>query len=212
MVNIDVSSDIDEAISSVGDFFRSQIPYATSVALNNSIFDVRTEIVDTTWPKAFKVRNPRIASLLFNVKPLSTKRTLMTMLTQNQSLRGGSRDWIENQAHGGTKRGHTGGRVAIPANAEKMRTPTGRIRASLKPTRLKGTKGVFSIQSGAKTLVMKRTSKHIVKVMYAIVPQADIRKRFRFDEDTISTAIRVFPGYWRLAMNTVIAKSRFETK
>lgn len=205
MINIDVSSDIDAAMASVGDFFRSQIPFATAGALNNSIFDVRADIIADTWPKAFKVRNQALPRRLFIVKEKATKRSLMAKMGQDLD-----RDFVERQATGGTKRGKSGGRVAIPAEPEKMRTATGRIRAALKPGRLNGTRGVFSIKSGSRTLVMRRIRKRTVKLLYAVVPQANIRKRFMFDEDATATALRVFPGYWRLGMNAAIHSSRFK--
>lgn len=203
MININVTSDIDAAMASVGDFFRSQIPFATSVALNNSAFDIRNEIVTVTWGKAFKVRNKALPRVMFQVVK-SSKTNLVAVVEQTLD-----RDWPGRQAAGGVKTGHTGGRVAIPTTPDKMRNATGRIRASLKPARLAGTKGVFTVQSGGRKLIFKRVRKK-TQLLYSIVPSARIPKRFMFYEDATATAIRVFPGYWRLAMNEAIASSRFK--
>jgi hypothetical protein len=203
MLNINVTSDIDAAMKSVGDFFRNQIPYATSVAINNTIFDVRRDVIEVTWPKSFKVRNQALPRRLFKVTEKATKANLRAMLSQDLD-----RSWVERQATGGVKTGASGGRVAIPTNPEPMRTSTGRIKAPLKPNRLAATKGVYVIQKGTKTLIMKRDKKN-TKLLYSIVSSARISKRFSFNEDAVATTIRVFPGYWRLAMNASIASSRF---
>ena len=160
MINFDISSDIDAAIRGVGDFFRRQIPFATSIAINNTIFDVRRDIIESTWPKSFTVRNQALPRRLFKVSKRATKSDLKALLSQDLDRR-----WVERQATGGTKTGSSGGRVAIPTNPDSMRTSTGRIK-----------------------------------------------RRFSFDEDAVATTVRVFPGYWRLAMNAAIAKSRFTSR
>lgn len=206
MLNINVTSDIDAAMASVGDFFRSQIPFATSVALNNGAFDIRNEIVTVTWSKAFRVRNRALPGRMFQVVKKARKTDLAAVVAQTLD-----RDWTARQAAGGVKTGRAGGRVAIPTTPDKMRTATGRIRAPLKPARLAGTKGVFAVQSGGRTLIVKRVRKKTT-LLYAIVPSARIPKRFRFYEDATLTAIRVFPGYWNIAMNAAIHQSRFNAK
>ena len=203
MLIVDITSDIDRAISEVGDFFRSQIPFGTSVALNNTAFDVRYGTVNETWPKAFKVRNRALPGVMFRVRGKATKKDMVVNVAQVLD-----RDWPTRQATGGVKTGRRGGRVAIPAEPVKMRTATGRIRAALKPNRVKDQKGVFSVQKGGKTLVLKRVRKK-VNLIYSIVPSARIPKKFMFYEDATTTTLRVFPGYWNLAMNAAIAKSRF---
>ena len=205
MINLNISSDIDAAIAEVGNFFRRQIPFATSIAINNTIYDVRRDVIEDSWPKAFKVRNKALPRRLFKVVKKATKADLKALLSQDLD-----RGWVERQAKGGIKTGSQGGRVAIPTNPEPMRTSTGRIRASLKPARLTTTPGTYVIKKGAKTFIMQR-SKRSTKLLYSVVASAKISKRFSFDEDTVATTIRVFPGYWRLAMNAAIAKSRFKS-
>ncbi len=206
MVNINISSDIDAAMRGVGDFFRRQIPFATSVAINNTIFDVRRDVIEETWPKAFRVRNVALPRRLFKVVKRATKSDLKALLSQDLD-----REWVERQAKGGIKTGSKGGRVAIPTNPEPMRTSTGRIRAALKPGRLATDPHTYVIKKGAKTFIMQRNKKGN-KLLYSVVASAKISKRFSFDEDTVATTIRVFPGYWRLAMNAAIAKSRFTSR
>lgn len=206
MVTFDISSDIDAAIRGVGDFFRRQIPFATASAINNTIFDVRRDIIESTWPKSFTVRNQALPRRLFKVSKRATKADLKALLSQDLDRR-----WVERQATGGTKTGSTGGRVAIPTTPDAMRTSTGRIKAALKPGRLNGKPGIVAINRGAKTFIIQR-GKRTNKLLYSVVASAQIKARFTFDQDAEKATMRVFPGYWRLAMNAAIAKSRFTSR
>ena len=205
MLQIDLTSDIDRAMSEVDSFFRTQIPFGTSRALNDTIFDVRKRIVGSTYPEAFTVRNRAFPGRLFRVIPKATKTRLETILTTTLD-----RTFIERHVMGGTKRGKSGGRVAIPTNPEKMRSSNGRIRAPMKPLRIGTRKDVFTIDQGNRKLILKRGRKGADnELLYVIVPEANIRKRFRFYEDAEKTALRVFSGHWNTNMNKAIRTSRF---
>lgn len=205
MITIDVTSDIDAAIAEVGDFFRSKIPRATKDAINFSAFDIRNEIINVTWAKAFKVRNKVFPGRLFRVTKTATQADLMAHIG-NSVHSAGYDEMLASHAMGGTRKQR--GRVAIPAQPDKMRTATGRIRAPLKPRNLKGT---YTVKTGTRTLVLRRMGRQKkATVMYVIVPSAKIRKTFDFYDDATATGIRVFPGYWRVAMNEAIAYSRFK--
>lgn len=203
MLQIDITSDIDAALKDVGDFFWNQVPFGTSRALNSTIFDVRKRIVGSTYPNAFTVRNPAFPRRLWRVTPLASKKRLETILAQSLD-----RNYLDWHAQGGTKRSSSGGRLAIPAQPEKMRAPRGRIRKPNKPGALATKKGVFVIDKGARKFILKR-GKDKNELLYSIVPQAAIDKRFRFYEDATDTTMRVFSGHWNTAMNNAIRNSRF---
>jgi hypothetical protein len=207
MITVDVSSDIDAAIAEVGDFFRSKIPRATKDAINFSAFDIRNEIVNVTWAKAFKVRNRVFPGRLFRVTKTATKSDMVAFI--GNTLHGqGYDEMLASHATGGARKAR--GRVAIPAMPEKMRTTTGRIRASMKPRNLKDT---YTVKTGTRTLILKRAGRSKKpELLYSIVPSVKIRKTFDFYDDATATGIRVFPGYWRVAMNEAIAYSRFTAK
>lgn len=205
MLQIDISGDIEKAIGEVGGFFWTQVPYATSVALNNSIFDVRKKIVESTYPQAFTVRNKAFPGRLWRVIPRATKKRLETILTQTLD-----RSFMVRHTTGGTKRGKTGGRVAVPVKPEKLRSSNGRIRAQNKPSRIASKKGVFVIAKGQKKFILRRGNKgQPNELLYVIVPQANIKREFRFYEDATATALSVFSGHWNVAMDRAIATSRF---
>lgn len=205
MLQVNISSDIDKAMSEVHSFWRNQIPFATSVALNDSIFDVRRRIVNSTYPAAFTVRNKAFPGKLWRVVPKATKKRLETVLSQTLD-----RGYLERHATGGQKKGRSGGRVAVPNKPEAMRSKNGRIRANLKPKRLADHKKVYVINKGQKKFIMKRGRKgQKSELLYVITPVAKIDKKFAFYEDATDTALRVFSGHWNTAMNRAIRTSRF---
>ena len=136
MINIDITSDIENAMMDVDTFFRGQIPFGTAGALNDSIFDVRKRIVGSTYPKAFQVRNRAFPGRLWRVTQKANKREMTALLTQTLD-----RDYITTHATGGIKSSRGGHSVAVPIGIK--RTKNGRIPAAKKPTRLRNGKNVF---------------------------------------------------------------------
>lgn len=205
MLQVDISSDIDAAIRDVGDFAWTQVPFATSQAINNTIFNVRSTIVNETYPRAFEVRNKRFASRLWQVTQKAKKNELEAMLTQTLD-----REYFQNHTRGGVKTGRSGGRVAVPAKPDAMRTGTGRIRKNLKPQALGQKKNFFVVQKGTKKFILRRNGRSgDVELVYAIVPSAQIKSSFNFFEDAQAVTLREFPGLWNMAMNVAIRSSRF---
>lgn len=209
MITFDVSSDIDRAISEVGEFWRNQVPYATSRALTDTAFEVRKYITDITYTKAFNVKNKVFAGRQWRVTQKATKRQLEAII---DSIRDdGYFERFMWHADGGRRVGRNGHRIAVPAEPDKMRSPTGRVRAGLKPRALKGQPGIFEIKKGGKTLILKRGrgKGKPAKLLYTITMSTKIDKRFMFYEDATRVAIDRFPHLWSAAMTTAIHKSRF---
>ena len=204
MISIDISSDIDAALKDVGQFARRELPFGTSGAINDTMFDVRKRVTTSTFDKAFEVRNRRFAGRLWQVTQKARKGHLEAMLTQTLD-----RGYMQDHVTGGTKTGRTGGRVAIPAQPGKMRSGQGRIRKNLKPRSLEAKKTTFVVAKGSKKFIMRRQRGGGAELLYSIVPSAKIDRRFRFYEDAMDTTLRVFSGHWNTRMTRAIATSRF---
>jgi hypothetical protein len=205
MITIDITSDIDRAIAEVGEFWRSQVPVATAWAINDTAFEVRNHVVNSTWGKAFKVRNRAFPGRLFKVTQRAYKRTPEAEVGQTLD-----RAYLALHADGGTKTGSRGGRIAIPVTPDKVRTATGRVKASMKPLRLEERKDVFTITKGARKFVVKKGRRGKAnELLYVITASAKIDGTFRFYEDSLSVTLDVFPHRWSAAMDKAITSSRF---
>jgi hypothetical protein len=216
-LTIDVSSDIEDVIKNTDIFFYAQIPYAFAVAMNNTAFDIRRRVVETTWENAFMVRNKRFPGRLFRVD----KVTLGGPKSKLRGFKSGAvdfitaavfqsmdRDYTKQHAEGGTKT-PVRGTIAIPKNPHELRTRTGRIAKAKKPRNITDKRDHFMIRRGGqKHLILRRTGEQ-TEVVYSFKNRAKINKSFRFYEDAFDTVERVFPGHFHFAFQRAINSSRF---
>ncbi len=138
---IKVKTNIKEVSRWMKSVHSKQIPFSTSVALNNTAFDVRKQIVNKTYQKAFKLKNSKLPAYATRVKK-SSKRSLMAVVG---NITGRDLDFLVTQAEGGTKtpRGRS---LAIPTKNTK-RGARGGVPKAQRPRQLmaKGKSFVTSI-------------------------------------------------------------------
>ena len=185
----------------MSDFFRSQVPYGTSLALNATMRDVRRHIVGSTYPKAFQVRNRAFPGTMFRIE-FSRKNDLQVTLYDRLG-----REYMERHSGGGVKRPAAGGgNLAIPVGIQ--RTKTGRIPKRLKPRSItsKNTGFVVKGKSGAKLIVERSKGETVVR--YVLKPSAKIKKSFRFYEESMKIADRVIDSHWNQGMTRALKTSR----
>lgn len=200
MLELNIESNIQEVERGANDFFRSQVPFAVSVAINNSLRDVRRYIVGVTYSKAFTVRNKRFPGVVFKIK-FSSKNSLTAELYDKLG-----REYLERHATSGIKTASRGGRLAIPMNV--TRAPTGRIPKGRKPGAITKKKSTRVIRGkGGKDLIIERFKGKTI-VRYVLAPSARIEKTFRFYEDAADTFERVIEGHWNTAIARALASAR----
>lgn len=193
---ITIESDIDQCTRDVADFFRDQVPFGFSRALNSTAFAVRKDTVERVWPRDFKMRNASFPRRLFSVTQKATKRDLVAVVGQTLD-----RDYVETQATGGTKKPR-GGMIAISPTPEAIRTGSGAVKSSFKPRNLKG---AFKTSKG----IFVRDREGDLHKAFSLVPQARIPKRFTFYESAETLAAQVFPRFYDEGMDYAIRRSRF---
>ena len=59
-VSLNIKDDIKRATRRLNDIEKRQIPFATRGAINDTLFDIRKQIVGVTAPRAFTFRNRRV--------------------------------------------------------------------------------------------------------------------------------------------------------
>lgn len=147
----------------------SQVPYALSLALNDSAFEARKTLIGTTWPGAIKVRNKGFIRAALRVD-VASKHNLTVAVVDKLG-----RGHLNLHAHGGVKQSK--GRLAIPT-ARVVRGASG-VRASQKPRNLKRAvvKGNLIYQATGS----KKNSR--LQLMYKLRPSAKIKKDVPFVAD-----------------------------
>jgi hypothetical protein len=165
-----------------------QLPFATSVALNSTAFDVREQIVERTYPKSFTVRNKRFASAMFRVEKASKRKLTAAVFDKL------GRDYMVKQAEGGIKTPR-GTNIAIPGRLNQ-RTATGKIPRSRQPRNLLNNGKAYktTLRGGQQAIVQPqgRGKSKRLKVMYVLEQRANIPQRFDFYEDASMISRRVF--------------------
>lgn len=223
LITLDVSSNIKEVIDQTSIFFYQEIPYALAVSINNTLFDIRRRVVESTWQNAFNVRNTRFPGRLFRVDKISVGgpgsqlkgfKTGRVNFIQGMVYQTLPRDWTENQAFGGTKRPQRGRSIAIPKNPELMRTSTGRIAKAKKPRNITDRRDHFMIKRGGSPHLILRRDRGAerAEVVYFFKDTAKIEKRFRFYEDALETIDRVFPRHFSNAFHQATRRSPFSAR
>lgn len=193
MAIIDVDFDIDRFKREARAFTRRQVPFASSLALNmtmwGSIHETRDEL-----PRYFTIRRkggPHSAPGGFRPGHKATK-------VEQWAEWGHRKEYMLRQAEGGTKqRGRAQlpelGRVAIPVRARRTeRTP---ITKRTMPKAF-AAQGAFE-KNGALYMPLGSRSKgrgrRRLKLLYIFRPSISVPQRFPFDDITERAVARLWP-------------------
>jgi hypothetical protein len=234
MIVINFKSNIDAAIKGMEITLTRQIPYGIAMTINDVLEQARERVITTTYANAFKVRNRRLAGVNFTVdRVLLTQRAgslntgmprslakfksgeadSMTGVLRQRKLKGGYREYFEEHAEGGTKRPYNGSSIAVPQDPDTqgMRTGTGRIKAREKPRRITSRRDTFLMKdkSGRKLFIAKRTDRHNLDFKYFFTKDAQIKKKFRFYEDSTDTILGLFSPVFQNYMDQIRMRSPF---
>ena len=207
-VALNIRDDIARATRHLTVIERKQIPFALSGAINDTLFDVRKQIVGVTARNAFTVRNKRFLGVAIRVE--KAKKTKLNGAVFDRLGRAS----LGLHARGGIKRAR-GQHVAIPTKAvEAKRTASGKIPKRLTPRTVlskAGRRAAFKIKfrSGQEAIVRRKGKKATpLEVLYLLERSVRIRKQFRFIEDAEKVAKRVLPGHFRTRLRKALRTAR----
>lgn len=198
-VRIEITDNLIEVDKDVVAFYSSQIPFATSLALNNTIKMVRKQIVNRTYPKAFEQKNKAFPGRVFRME-FSTKQRHVVALYDSLG-----REWIERQIQGGTKAPVKSARtVAVPKKPSAVRGASGRVLKRNKPSQMLTRKGFFVMTRGKVYLVAQRGKDGDLVVHYFLHRRTRIQKAFPFYTDARATTIKEFDKQFGRAMSRAL--------
>ena len=207
-VALNIRDDIKRATRRLTDIEKRQVPFATKNAINDTIKDVRKQIVGVTAPRAFEVRNRRFFGVAIRMQ-FATKQKLTGAVFDRLG-----RASLGLHARGGTKRPR-GQHIAIPGrDIENKRTVGGAIRKALRPRQVlakAGRRQAFKIKfrSGQEAIVRRRGKRATpLQVLWLLERSARIPRRFRFHEDATKVAKRVLPGHFRKRLRQALRTAR----
>lgn len=199
-----ITSDIDQATRDCVNFFSDQVPYALSIALNDTAFAVRKQIVEVTFNRDFTVRNTTFPKLLWRVDEKANKKKLQSAVNQ-QTVGGKFHDYLERATTGGTKTPR-GANIAVPISPASVRGAKGAVRKAEKPRNLKNSY-IRNVNGSLILFERKRGKESVAK--YVLQKSAKIQPIFRFYEDAETAAVDGFTDAFQRSMVKAIQSSRF---
>lgn len=221
MFDVDITSDIEDVMRETDGFFYGQIPFTLATAMNDTMFDVKRGIVETTYDRAFNVRNSKFPNRLWYVDKIITGGKYAAsfrgfkggdidnmFVTLRQTL---DRGYMQDHVVGATKLPR-GSSIAVPKDGNKMRSKNGRIRKPNKPFNITNKKDHFLMKDkgGRKRFIAKRTKgSKSLEIKYTFTKAATIKPTFNFYSDSFDTIDRTLLSHWGSAMARVVSKSRF---
>ncbi|UWQ77618.1 hypothetical protein K3725_09810 [Leisingera sp. S132] len=189
---LNISANFDEAERLLSDLARKQLPYATSLALNETAQEVREA-------EEREIENVFDRPTRFTKRGLFLRRATKIRLTATVGVKRVQSEYLKMQVTGGVRRPR-GQALVVPVGARLNKhgnLPKGGL------SRLKKRKGVFTAsRSGLKGKHLPagiyqrsgRKGSSKLKMLVAFEPRASYRKRY---------------GYGPLALR--VARNRFET-
>ena len=201
-MQINLTSNVNDVMRRMTDVQKRQVPFALSKALNDTAFEIRTEIVQRTYPRAFTVRNSRFISAVLRVATASKANLIASVFDQL------GRDYLERHTQGGVKTPR-GSNLAIPTD-QVTRNAGGSVRAAQQPRNVLGKRGAFKLQSNGNTYIAQRQGKarYPLRVLYLLEPRATIAKTFAFYEDARRVVTERLADAWSKAWARAIKTAR----
>lgn len=172
MLDLDIIAPVDEFMRWADDVERRQVPFALSNAINSTLFDVRRELVEKEFPRAFEVRNKRFIGTALRVDK-ATKKTLEGKVFDRLG-----RKFLALQAKGGIKY-PIGNHVAIPTKAMMARRTGRGIPRNMRPRHLMQSGRGFVTTVNGQKMIFRKYGRGKVEPAYVLEKNAAIQKRFR---------------------------------
>lgn len=200
MMQISVQSDIEDALRKLQTLTeQQQFAFATAKALTQTAYDVQQEL-RKNMPQRFILRRQWI------VQGIRVDKATKTNLTATVY----SRDkFMERQEFGGTK-SPLRNYIAIPTKMVR-RTKTDMIAKSDRPGQL-GDKAAIVDYNGHKWLALKKGRKGAggqqMRLLYLLVPRAQIKERLGLNKDGMKIARAKFAQNLQDALEYAVRTAR----
>jgi len=222
MEYINISSDIDESMKDVGDFFRRQMRFVMMMSINDTARDVQSHLSGVTLPSAIP-RNKALPKAMTRFIPddmsgqgglfrtsnfLTSKDTVVIGPARDKGGRVAGEGFAERQVSGDVKRPR-GSVIAIPKEGPGLkRLAGGSIPKAKKPKAIRGNDKFF-VKGGNIYERMGAKGKKI-RLRYALVKQARGTTVFSGVYPEAHRVVdQVFSGHFDTHMTKALMNSRF---
>lgn len=195
-----------------------QVKFAASVALNNTAFKARSNLIDE-YKKSFTVRNTNLP------KAVTVEKATKEKLQAKVSF---PKDWMYINAKGGKKEPEHSKVLMVPlknGGLKDYRTQSGKIKQSKKPGNLLKYADSHPLKTRANVAnphpfvmnnkkdqtmiaVRDKSNRKELKFLYVGVPAANVKKRWDFEKIVQDTAKKELPGQFDAAFKKALATAK----
>jgi len=227
MLTFKATVDVSSAVAALKDIRETQIPYATSRALNDTALSARQAVLSRAMAGIFKFKtNP-------NWIKSPTRGWFRTVFSDKRNLVAwieGLQSYLVLQEEGGVRTRHGGGLLAIPigplaarAIPKEMRpryllgqdyaallsmASNTKISALRHKRALAGYGSGFLMHHDGHTLIVRRTGPKSLQFCYVLVPAVAVHERLEFFRTVQATAQREFAGFFAKRMAEAMQSAR----
>lgn len=205
MLEISGLNILDDAIAGLTKF-KSQLPFAMSLAVNNTAKLVQYFEVSSQLPSKLTLRNQWFkpgSRFGINIK-FSNKENLTATV--------GSRAWwLQLPEFGGTKTPKAGGRFVLTPDSSIRQTSKTLVPKSLKPKKILANKKseAFLIKSGDKEILFQRTGpgRNELKPLYYGKPSTQVAPRLSFESSAREKVREVYATEFQKAFKQAVSSA-----
>ena len=202
MFNVQLEDNVAAVRRQLTNIERRQIPFALSLALNNTAFATRRFVIEKLYPRAFPhARNRAYPRTTFRVDRATKSRPEASVF--DRLMRG----FLEHHIEGRPKRPR-GKKLAVPGRKIK-RTNSGKIPNARKPRNLKN--AFIADLEGRGPAVWQEfgpKSDRQLRFMYSLEDSTPVSRTFHFHREGERFARRIFPGELARAMTRALGSAR----
>ena len=198
-MDIKVTSNVKGVTKWLARIHKKQLPFATKMALNDTAFQTRKEIISKTYPQAFDLKVKRFPSLVTKVK----KASKTNLEAQVGDLKKIGINFLGLQEEGGTKLPY-GRSIAIPIGKNKNKR---NLRKKNPPKKVMADKGFIITTKKGKRVMFKRNVEEL-EPQYLLITKATIKKALNFYKDGQAVVQRVFQKNFEMRLYKAIQTAK----
>lgn len=211
-MTISVRTNALQVARRMGQRGSKQIPFATKNAVNDTLFDVRSHLINRTFPAAFaSAPNKQFIKQALRVDKAKDKHAPTGSVHDRFEY-----DWMERQARGGRKTPMTSRSLAVPHYGPGLkRTKRGPSQKRRPAELLKNRRKYFSgkpkgFPSAAPGVWQRMGAggRKKIRMVYAYTTSAKVRKEFKGYEDAAHVVKREFEGHMRKNLAKALRSKR----
>lgn len=199
--DFNITSNVKQWQKSLSTLGKKQLPFAVANTINDVLFkDVKPQITNTTFPKAFKTRAKNMARGVMRIKKAKKNK----LVGEYSDVLG--RTYLQDQhVDAKTKTPRTGKFIAVPVFKPGRRVSKRKRKGEHSPRSLLADKSRFFLgragrgstqstaEGGSGVLgIWERVKGGKLRMWYRMIPRAEYDKRLNFYEDANAVTLKNF--------------------